>query len=48
MAEEDFSKSYNDTGLSVKQVRIKGVQFFFRGKTGKYDILEVSHGRGYV
>jgi hypothetical protein len=23
MAEEDFSKSYNDTGLSVKQVRIK-------------------------
>jgi hypothetical protein len=24
------------------------VQFFFRGKTGKYDILEVSHGRGYL
>jgi hypothetical protein len=22
------------------------VQFLFRGKTGKYDILEVSHGRG--
>jgi hypothetical protein len=24
-----------------------GVQFFFRGKKGKYDILAVSQGRGY-
>jgi hypothetical protein len=24
MAEEDFSKSYNEAGLSVKQIRIKG------------------------
>jgi hypothetical protein len=24
------------------------VQFFFRGKTGKYDILEISQRRGYL
>jgi hypothetical protein len=34
MAEEDFPKSYNDTGLSVKQIRIKADKGIIRERKG--------------